>query len=262
MRLVTWNVNSLRARKDRALAWLAKHAPDVVCLQELKGREADLPLGEFEAAGYRVAAHGQKTYNGVAILSKSEATDIERGFPGDPEPGHSRAIAATIDGVRVLNLYVPNGQEVGSEKYAYKLAWLAALRAHLAQIVDPARPLAVCGDFNIAPDDRDVYDVEALRGTILCSDAEREAFTALLATGLADGLRLKNDEPAQYTWWDYRGAMFRRGLGLRIDHVLVTPPLAARLLAVEIDLEERKGEGPSDHAPVTAVFVDRGAASA
>ena len=259
MRLVTWNVNSLRARKDRALAWLAKHAPDVVCLQELKGLETDLPLAEFEAAGYRVAAHGQKTYNGVAILSKSAATDVERGFPDDPAPGHSRAIAATIDGVRVLNLYVPNGQEVGSEKYAYKLSWLAALRVHLRRIVDPTRPLVVCGDFNIAPDDRDLYDVDALRGTVLCSEPEREAFRALLATGLADGLRLKDDRPAQYTWWDYRGAMFRRGLGLRIDHVLVTPPLAARLKGVEIDLEERKGESPSDHAPVTAVFSDHGA---
>jgi exodeoxyribonuclease-3 len=256
MRLVTWNVNSLRARKDRALAFLARHAPDVVCLQELKGLEADLPLGELEAAGYRVAAHGQKTYNGVAILSRETPTAVTKGFPGDPDPAQSRYLAADVAGVRVVNLYVPNGQEVGSPKYEYKLAWLAALRAHLAAAVDATRPWVICGDFNIAPDDRDVYDVEKLKGTVLCSDPEREAFRALLALGFADGLRLKDDAPARYTWWDYRGAMFRRGLGLRIDHVLVTPPLAARLAAVEIDLEERKGEGPSDHAPVTAVFAD------
>jgi exodeoxyribonuclease-3 len=256
MRLVTWNVNSLRARLDRVVAWLTKHSPDVVCLQELKCREEDFPRAALEALGYRCAVHGQKTYNGVAILSKAEPADVARGFDGDPDPAMSRAIAATFGDVRVLNLYVPNGQDLGTPKYEYKLKWYAALRAHLDATYRPDRPLVLVGDFNVAPEDRDVYDVEKLRGTILLSDAERAAFRRLLDFGLFDAHRAFDPSDKLFTWWDYRGAMFQRGLGYRIDFVLPTAPLMARCTGVVVDREERKGEGPSDHAPVVATFAD------
>jgi exodeoxyribonuclease III len=256
MRIVTWNVNSLRARLERVTAWLARNEPDVVCLQELKCVDESFPAAALEALGYRIACHGQKTYNGVAILAKRDLADVARGFEGDPDPTKSRALAATVDGVRVLNLYVPNGQDVGTEKYAYKLLWLERLRAHLGAAYRNDEPLVVCGDFNVAPDDRDVYDAEKLRGTILCSDAERERFRALLAFGLADAFRMFNADAGVFTYWDYRAMMFRRGLGYRIDHLLLTPSLARRCTGVTVDREERKGEGASDHAPVVATFSD------
>ena len=256
MRIVTWNVNSLRARLTRVTAWLTTEAPDVACLQELKCTEADFPRAALESLGYHCVVHGQKTYNGVAILSRTEPADIVRGFDGDPDPEKARAIAATIGGVRVLNLYVPNGQDVGTDKYAYKLAWLAALRAHLDVAYRPDHPAVLVGDFNIAPEDRDVYDAEKLRGTILMSDAERAAYRTVLEFGLVDAHRAFDAAPGVYTWWDYRAAMFRRGRGLRIDLVLPTAPLMARCTGVVVDVEERKGEGPSDHAPVVATFHD------
>jgi exodeoxyribonuclease III len=252
MRLVTWNVNSVRARLDRVVAWLKKTDPDVACLQELKCEGSAFPREAFEAIGYKAAVHGQKTYNGVAILAKEAPQDVVVGFDGDPEPAHARAIAATAGGLRVLNLYVPNGQEVGSPKYDYKLRWLDALREHVKAATPP--PDVVCGDFNVAPDDKDVHDPEKWRDAVLCSEPERARFRALLDAGYLDGLREVDDAAGVFTWWDYRAMSFQRKAGLRIDHVLVRAPLKAKLRSVVVDREERKGEGPSDHAPVTAEF--------
>lgn len=258
MRIATWNVNSVRARLDRVLGWLAAANPDVACLQETKVVDADFPFDAFRAAGWHVVVHGQKTYNGVAIVARAEPTDVVRGMgDGDPD-AEARLIAATVAGVRLVDVYVPNGQEVGSPKYAYKLRWLARLRAFLDSNCKAEQPLVVCGDFNIAPDDRDVWDVEKWRGQCLFSDAEKEALRHVAAFGLADALRLRHAEAGLFTWWDYRMGAFHRGWGLRIDHFLVTPSVAARLRSVTIDREARKGEQPSDHAPVV-LELDQGA---
>lgn len=254
MLIATWNVNSLRARLERVTAWLARRAPDVVCLQETKCRDEEFPRAVFEDAGWHVEIYGQKTYNGVAILSRTPLTDVVRGFPNDAPDAHRRMITATTAGVRLVNLYVPNGSEVGSEKYVFKLAWLDNLAEWLHATQDPGGLLVALGDFNIAPDDRDVYDPIALKDTILCSEPERARFRRLLEWGCADALRLKTTEPGQYTWWDYRQLGFPKNRGLRIDHLLMTPPAAARLESVVIDRDERKGEGASDHAPVVATL--------
>lgn len=259
LRVTSWNVNSIRARAVRVFDWLDAHAPDVLCLQETKGVDDVFPREEFEQRGYTVETFGQKTYNGVAIASKHALTNVQRGLPDDGADAQKRLIAADVAGVRVVNVYVPNGQAVGSDKFAYKLDWLAQLRAMLDGW-DPAQPLVICGDFNIAPEDRDVYDPDAWRGKVLFSEPEHAALATLTAWGLTDAFRIHVDEGGHYTWWDYRGGMFRRGFGLRIDLFLVTPPLAARCAAVEIDREERKARRnqpdlkASDHAPVTAVF--------
>ncbi|HYC77173.1 MAG TPA: exodeoxyribonuclease III [Planctomycetota bacterium] len=256
MRIATWNVNSLRRRLERVVAWLGRRKPDVVCLQETKCEDLVFPRRELEDLGYRCEIHGQKTYNGVAVLSKAGCADVVRGLPDDPPDAQCRALAATTGGVRVLDLYVPNGGDVGTDKYAFKLEWMARLRAYLDARFDPNAPLVVCGDFNVAPEDRDVYDPEKLRGTILCSEPEREALRRVAAFGLVDAFRLFHQQAGAYTWWDYRAAMFRRGLGLRIDHLLLSAPMAKRCVGVEIDVEERRGEGPSDHAPVIAEFAE------
>ncbi len=253
MRLVTWNVNSLRARKDRALAWLAKHAPDVVCLQELKGLETDLPLAEFEAAGYRVAAHGQKTYNGVAILSRLPLSEVQTGIPGFVDE-QKRVLAATIEGVRVVCVYIPNGQSLDSDKYQYKMAWLDALIAWLKDEIQRHPRLALLGDYNIAPEDRDCHDPAAWVGQVLVSEPERARFQALLDLGLKDAFRLFEQPDKSFSWWDYRMMGFRRNLGMRIDHILLSPELAARCRASEIDKAPRKLERPSDHTPVLATL--------
>jgi len=256
MKIVTWNVNSVRARLDRVLELLRGENPDVVCLQETKVTDPEFPREPLEELGYRIEIHGQKTYNGVALLARGPITDVVQGLPGAPDDAQARFLAATVGGIRVVNVYVPNGSEVGSEKYAYKMEWLGRLRRWLQEQAQPSRPLLICGDFNIAPEDRDVHDPEKWREAIMCSTREREMLSELCAWGLQDAFRLLNQEAGHHTWWDYRGGAFHRGWGLRIDYFLVTRPLAQRTEAVETALAYRKGPRPSDHAPVVATFRD------
>lgn len=249
MKIVTWNVNSVRARLDRLHAWLDRVGPDVMCLQELKCQPDQLPLEGIHARGYQVAAHSQKTYNGVAILSRLPMTEVEAGLPLADDP-QARGIAATIAGIRVACLYVPNGQSLESPAYPYKLQWLDALHQWLQSGVQPGAPVVLCGDFNIAPEDRDLYDPEGWRDQVLCSAPERDRLRALLDWGLTDALRHFDDSAGLYTWWDYRNLGFQKRQGLRIDHFLVSPPVLAAARAVTIDKDERRGKGASDHAPV------------
>jgi exodeoxyribonuclease-3 len=251
MKLATWNVNSLKVRLPHVLDWLAAQRPDVLCLQETKLEDAAFPFADFAAAGYQAAHHGQKTYNGVAILSRSPATEVQRGLPGLDDP-QARFIAATVEGLRVVCAYMPNGQEVGSDKYAYKLAWLAALRGWLEGELAARPRLALLGDYNIAPADADVHDPAAWREKILCSTPEREAFQAFLALGLADAFRLFAQPEKVFSWWDYRMLGFRRNAGLRIDHILLSATLAPACRACTVDKAPRRLERPSDHAPVFA----------
>ena len=255
MRLASWNVNSLKVRLPQLLEWLARHNPDVVCLQETKVEDDKFPAMEIEAAGYRCAWSGQKTYNGVAILSRRPLGEPTVGIPAFPDD-QKRVIAASIgDGpgaIRVVCAYVPNGQAVGTDKYAYKLRWLAALRNWLEQELRGTARLAVLGDYNIAPADADVHDPGVWRDKVLCSAPEREAFEKILAVGLKDAFRLFAQKEKSFTWWDYRMNGFRRNLGLRIDHVLLGAGLASACRACAIDLEPRRAERPSDHAPIMA----------
>ncbi len=249
MKLATWNVNSLKVRLPQVLDWLAANTPDALCLQETKTTDEGFPFAELAAAGYRAEHNGQKTYNGVAIVWRGELADVARDIPGLADD-QKRVIAGTLGDTRVISAYMPNGQEVGSEKYAYKLDWLAALAGWLrAELVRWPR-LALLGDFNIAPEDCDVHDPEAWRGKILCSTAERAAFGALLGLGLADAFRLFEQPAKSYSWWDYRELAFRRNRGLRIDHVLLSAALVPRCHACHIDKAPRRLERPSDHAPV------------
>jgi len=253
MKIATWNVNSLRVRLPHLLDWLKSAQPDVLGVQELKCVEDQFPFAELEAAGYRAVVNGQKTYNGVAILSRHEITDVSRDMPGFADE-QKRVIAATVNGVRIVNVYVVNGQEVGSEKYAYKLRWLAALREYVQGELAAHPQLAVTGDFNIAPAPEDTHDPNMWEGRILCSEPEREGLRVLLALGLKDSFLLFPAPEQRFTWWDYRQAGFRRNLGLRIDHVLASDELAARCTSCAIDTTPRKLERPSDHAPVVATF--------
>lgn len=253
MKLATWNVNSLKVRLPHVIDWLAAQQPDVLCLQETKLTDDAFPRTELEQAGYHCVFAGQKTYNGVAILSKSPATVVALAIPAF-EDEQKRLIAADIGGVRVVCAYFPNGQTVGSDKYAYKLRWIEALTRWLGNELKQRRQLALAGDFNVAPDDRDVYDPKAWEGQVLCSDPERAAFRGLLDLGLADAFRLFDQPEKSYTWWDYRQAAFRRDMGLRIDHILLSPALAQVCAACTIDRTPRKLERPSDHTPVVAEF--------
>ncbi len=255
MKIATWNVNSLKVRLPQVLAWLAAHQPDALCLQETKTEDSSFPAAEIENAGYRVLYTGQKTYNGVAILSKVAATEAVMAIPDFDDP-QKRVLAATINGVRVVCLYVPNGQSVDSDKYQYKLAWLRATTAWLKNELAANDQLVVVGDFNIAPADNDVHDPKAWAGQVLCSDAERAALQELLAIGLKDSLRLLEPDAQIFTWWDYRMNAFKRKMGLRIDHILVSAALAAKCRSCAVDLEPRRHERPSDHAPVYAEFAD------
>jgi exodeoxyribonuclease III len=251
--IATWNVNSVRARLDRFLAWLERRAPDVVCLQEIKCEDDAFPHEAVAALGYRTAVFGQKTYNGVAILSRYDLADVERGLE-DHTDGQSRVLAATTAGVRVYSLYVPNGKVVGSEAWDYKLDWYERLRAHVAARYAPTDPLVLCGDFNVAIDERDVYDADAWKGTVLYHPKIRQALAAVTDWGLVDTIRQHHTGQGPYSWWDYRALGFPRNEGLRIDHIFATAPLAERCVDAFVDREERKGAKPSDHAPVITAF--------
>jgi exodeoxyribonuclease III len=253
MKLATWNVNSLKVRLPHLADWLARTQPDIVCLQELKLEDAKFPRAELEAAGYQTAFSGQKTYNGVAILARGALSDVSAGIPGFAGE-QKRVIAATVDGVRTVCVYCPNGQAVGSEKYDYKLRWFAALREYLAAEMARHSQLAVAGDFNVAPEDRDVHDPKAWEGQVHVSEPERAAWRALLSLGLKDTFRLFEQPEKIFSWWDYRMMGFRRNAGLRIDQILVSAALASRCTACTVDKEPRKLERPSDHAPVLAEF--------
>jgi exodeoxyribonuclease-3 len=252
-RIATWNVNSVTVRLPQVLDWLAANSPEVLCLQEIKVPDDRFPVREFEAAGYRAVVSGQKTYNGVATLSVARVTDEVRDLPGLDDP-QRRVLGATFEGLRVLNLYVPNGQAVGSEKYAYKLDWLERLIDYLRVELAAHEHLAVVGDFNIAPEDRDVHDPEEWKGEVLCSDPERAALRRILALGLEDAFRLFDQPEKSFSWWDYRMNSFKRDRGLRIDLILVSRGLARRCRSGHIDVGPRALERPSDHAPAVAEF--------
>jgi exodeoxyribonuclease-3 len=254
MKLATWNVNSLKVRLPQVLAWLETHTPDALCLQETKTEDAKFPLAEIEAAGYHASFSGQKTYNGVAILTRQPVTAAIHGIPGFDDP-QKRVTSATINGVRVVCAYIPNGESVESDKYRYKLEWLAALTSWLETEVAQHPSLALLGDYNIAPEDRDVHDPAAWAGKVLCSDAERAAFRKLTALGLRDSFRLFEQPEKIYSWWDYRMQAFRRKMGLRIDHILASAALAGSCKSCIVDIEPRRNERPSDHAPVIAEFA-------
>jgi len=241
MRLAAWNVNSLKVRLPQLLEWLAAQQPDVVCLQETKVEDHNFPQQALAAAGYQAVFCGQKTYNGVALLSRETATEVVCANPH-----------IVCEQMRVISAYIPHGQSVGSEKYAYKLAWLAALETWLAEQLAIYPQLAIAGDFNIAPEDRDVHNPAAWEGQVLCSEPERAAFRRLLALGLQDSFRLFAQPEKTFSWWDYRMLGFQKNQGLRIDHILLSPALAQRCSAARIDREMRKRERPSDHAPVIA----------
>ncbi len=256
MRIATWNVNSLNVRLPHVLDWLERNPVEVLALQETKVADDRFPAAELEAAGYRAHFIGQKTYNGVALLVRlaTPASAIVADIPGF-EDDQKRVVSATIDGVRVVCVYVPNGQAVGSDKYAYKLRWMSALKDWLAAELVVHPKLVVVGDFNVAPEDRDVHDPAAWEGQVLCSAAERDALRAIESIGLADAFRLFEQPPGSFTWWDYRMLGFQKGRGLRIDHVLVSDAIRSACTACTVDRDERKKKQPSDHAPVIATFA-------
>jgi exodeoxyribonuclease III len=254
MRIATWNVNSLKVRLPHLLDWLAQARPDIACLQETKIEDANFPLAELERAGYRAVYCGQKAYNGVAIVARWEPREVQHGIPcfrDDPK----RVIAATVEGLRIACLYAPNGQAVGSDKYEYKLRWYGALTEWLKEELRAYPSLAVLGDLNVAPEDRDVHDPKRWAGQIHVSEPERAAMRRVLEeVGLADAFRLFAQPEKEFSWWDYRLAAFQRNWGLRIDHILLSPELAKRCVSCTIDKSPRRLERPSDHAPVIAVF--------
>lgn len=254
IKLATWNVNSVRMRLERLLGWLAREQPDVVCLQELKVTDEDFPRAEFEAAGWKMAVHGQKTYNGVAILSRAPLDEVTTGMNDGVDDPEARLISAGTAGLRVVSVYVPNGKTVGSDKWAYKQSWLERLRRYLDRTCDPSQPMVLCGDFNVAPEDRDVARVDEWKGTVLCHEEARAGWREIIAWGLVDTIRLHHTGEGPFSWWDYRMLGFPKNNGLRIDHILASRPLAARCTAAWVVRDERKGKLPSDHAPVVVVF--------
>jgi exodeoxyribonuclease-3 len=254
VKLATWNVNSIRARHDAVLSWIARVEPDVLCLQETKVEDDEFPTDELLRLGYAVAIAGQKTYNGVAIVSRLPMRDVAVGFI-DEDPAAKRLIRATIAGVRIFSAYVPNGKSPVSPSFAEKLAWLGGLKQTVRAETSDGGPAIVCGDFNIAPDDRDVYDPVALRGHLHFHPDEHRALADLLTLDLIDVFRLHHHESGSFSWWDYRTGGFERGQGLRIDLVFATRALAERSIGAEIDLTPRLADKPSDHAPVIATFA-------
>ena len=253
MKIATWNVNSLNVRLPHVLEWLSANTPDVLVLQEIKQVTDVFPVDEFSDAGYRSIASGQKTYNGVAVISREQPGDPATDFPGFEDP-QRRMLAVTVDDVRIVNLYVPNGQAVGTEKYEYKLGWLAALRKFIEGEIDLHDNIVILGDFNIAPTDEDVHDPEKWGDAILCSPPERAALQALLSLGLTDVFRKFEQPEKSFSWWDYRAAGFRRNAGLRIDLILGSDTMTRLCTASYVDKEPRRWERPSDHAPVVAEF--------
>jgi exodeoxyribonuclease-3 len=253
MKIATWNVNSLKVRLPHLLQWLGENPVDVLCVQETKMTDDKFPVSEINSAGYHVVYTGQKTYNGVAILSKHPIQDVVKNNPRYADE-QQRIIAATIEGMRIICAYVPNGGTIESDKYTYKLSWLASLHEWLQEEMRTHEQLAILGDYNIAPSDRDVHDPVAWAGQVLFSDPERKALDALVELGLCDSFRLFEQPEKSYSWWDYRQLAFRRNCGLRIDHILLSPALAKRCTACVIDRAPRKWEQPSDHAPVVATI--------
>lgn len=253
LRIATWNVNSLRVRLPHVLQWLESEQPDVLALQETKLRDENFPVEEIHDAGYQVIFSGQKTYNGVATLSKTKATNVITDFPDFDDP-QRRILCTNIDNVAILNLYIPNGAEVGSDKYRYKLEWLSHLLNFTDTLVNRYENVVLLGDFNIAPEDRDVHDPDAWEGKVLVSQAERDALRSLLENSLVDCFRIFEQEKNSFSWWDYRAAGYQRNLGLRIDHILATDSLADCCTACRIDKTPRGLERPSDHTPVIAEF--------
>lgn len=253
MKITSWNVNSLKVRLDQVLEWMNANQPDVIGLQETKLKDENFPEKAIQEAGYHAAFTGQATYNGVALLSREPAEDVRTDIPDFDDP-HRRVIAGTFNGVRVVNLYVVNGKAVGDEKYEWKLKWLEAVNRWIAEEAKTHDKLVVVGDFNIAPEDRDVHDPEAWHEKILCSTPERTALANIMSLGLTDTYRLFEQPEREYSWYDYRQMAFRRKMGLRIDLVLASKAMTEKCTASTIDLEPRRNERPSDHAPVSAVF--------
>jgi exodeoxyribonuclease III len=251
MKFATWNINSLAVRLPQLLAWLAANPVDAIVLQETKLTDDKFPHAEIEAAGWQVQCFGQKTYNGVALLSRSEAVDVAKNIPGFDD-AQARVIAGTVGGVRTIGAYVPNGQAPDSEKFAYKMRWMDALRDWVRIEMAAHQRLVLMGDFNVAPEDRDVHDPVAWAGQVLCTPEERAHFRALLELGLVDAFRLFEQPPKSWSWWDYRNLAFRKNQGLRIDHILVSDALRTQVSACGIDKAPRRNERPSDHAPVFA----------
>jgi exodeoxyribonuclease-3 len=254
LRIATWNVNSLRARNDRFFAFLERQKPDVVCLQELKMTDDLFPFAKLKDAGYDAAAFGQKTYNGVAIVSKRPMSDVTTGFLDGDEDPQARFIAATVDGVRVMSAYFPNGSEVGSEKYDYKLRWMKRMRTYLDTHAKTHERVLLCGDFNVAAEEIDVHSVDAWKDTTMFHESMRSALTEVRDYGFVDVFRKLRPEEQAFSWWDYRGGSFPRNHGIRIDYIYATPAMNDVLKDSFIDREERKGPQPSDHAPVLADF--------
>ena len=259
MQIATWNVNSVRTRLDQVLAWLEQERPDLLCLQETKVDDPLFPLEAFETAGWRVSIHGQKAYNGVALVSREPLEDVRCGFVGElPDDAEAqqlgeqkRVISALLDGVRVLNLYVPNGSSLKSDKYPYKLAWLACLKRYLSAQAERGEPLCMVGDFNIAPEARDIHDPERLTGGIMASDAERDALSAVLNGRLQDVFRVFEPDAGHWSWWDYRTGAWDRDRGWRIDHIYLCDELLGLARSCVIHKHVRGNDQPSDHAPVS-----------
>ena len=254
MLIATWNVNSILARIASVARWLDAVKPDVLCMQETKCTDDKFPIDIFQERGYQCQLFGQQSYNGVAIVTRDTCATSHRGYPGDDETAQSRLITTNVQGINIVNVYIPNGQMVGSEKYAFKLDWMRRLRAFFDANYDKTTRVLLCGDFNVAPDERDVHDVRLWQGRILFSEQERATLQEIKDWGFTDAFRLHTEAGGNYSWWDYRAGAFRRNMGLRIDHIWISEPLVATNVRTWIDMEPRKWEKPSDHAPVVAEF--------
>jgi len=256
MLIATWNVNSILARVPNVIRWLDLVKPDVLCMQETKCTDDKFPKEVFEERGYHCQLFGQQSYNGVAIVTRGVCETGHRGYPGDDGTAQSRLIVTKFDSISIVNIYVPNGQMVGSEKYSFKLDWMNRLRSFFDEHFQITTPVLLCGDFNVAPEERDVHDVRLWQGRILFSERERAALQHIKDWGFTDAFRLHTEAGGHYSWWDYRAGMFRRNMGLRIDHIWISDPLVSRNIRTWIDIEPRKWEKPSDHAPVVAEFTE------
>jgi exodeoxyribonuclease III len=254
MRVASWNVNSLAVRLPHVLDWLKEYRPNVLCMQETKLIDVKFPRAEFEELGYHCEFHGEKSYNGVAILSDTTPDRVQKGFEIDSEAAARRFLEITVNGVTVICVYIPNGSAIGSDKFFYKLTWIELLKSHLIKNHNPEEMLAICGDYNVAPEARDVFDPVAMAGQLHFSPEEHAALQSVKDWGLVDTFRLHTEEAGCYSWWDYRMGAFRRNMGLRIDHIWATKSLADKCVSSIIDKAPRKKERPSDHAPIMSEF--------